>query len=286
MPTELKRLKIDRVDLVPEGANSAAFVTLYKGKEMKSMDASEILEKLKPEHAEVLKSAFAELEKQKKQAEDEAAAAKKEAAVAKAEAAKKPAGESGAAPAKEDEAKKACGEKTEKKGEQPVNGKPSDAVKAKEGTTSFDDTETLTKGLDPQVVAYIEQIKKQKEAAEEAAREAIAKERHMNAVNKAAELKALPIAADELISFIEKSSDETVDMLSAIAKGIEGTVLSEVGKSTDKTFSASSSDAWARIEKAAEKLAAERNVSVAKATGMVIKEQPALYKEYLEGGAN
>lgn len=286
MPTELKRLKIDRVDLVPEGANSAAFVTLYKGKEMKSMDASEILEKLKPEHAEVLKSAFAELERQKKQAEDEAAAAKKEAAVAKAEAAKKPAGESGAAPTKEDEANKACGEKTEKKGEQPVNGKPSDAVKAKEGTTSFDDTETLTKGLDPQVAAYIEQIKKQKEAAEEAAREAIAKERHMNAVNKAAELKALPIAADELISFIEKSSDETVDMLSAIAKGIEGTVLSEVGKSTDKTFSASSSDAWARIEKAAEKLAAERNVSVAKATGMVIKEQPALYKEYLEGGAN
>lgn len=250
------------------------------------MDASEILEKLKPEHAEVLKSAFAELEKQKKQAEDEAAAAKKEAADAKAEAAKKPAGEPGAAPAKEDEAKKACGEKTEKKGEQPVNGKPSDAAKAKEGTTSFDDTETLTKGLDPQVAAYIEQIKKQKEAAEEAAREAIAKERHMNAVNKAAELKALPIAADELISFIEKSSDETVDMLSAIAKGIEGTVLSEVGKSTDKTFSASSSDAWARIEKAAEKLATERNVSVAKATGMVIKEQPELYKEYLEGGAN
>lgn len=268
MPTELKRLKIDRVDLVPEGANSAAFVTLYKGKEMKSMDASEILEKLKPEHAEVLKSAFAELEKQKKQAEEEAAAAKKEAADAK------------------DEAKKACGEKTEKKGEQPVNGDPSDAVKAKEGTTSFDDTEALTKGLDPQVTAYIEQIKKQKEAAEEAAREAIAKERHMSAVSKAAELKALPIAADELVSFIEKASDETVDMLSAIAKGIESTVLSEVGKSTDKTFSASSSDAWARIEKAAEKLAAERSVSVAKATGMVIKEQPELYKDYLEGGAN
>lgn len=246
------------------------------------MDASEILEKLRPEHAEVLKSAFAELEKQKKQAEEEAATAKKEAADAKAEAAKKPAGEPGAASTKEDEdeAKKACGEKTEKKGE------PSDAAKAKEGTTSFDDTETLTKGLDPQVAAYIEQIKKQKDAAEEAAREAIAKERHMNAVNKAAELKALPIAADELISFIEKSSDETVDMLSAIAKGIEGTVLSEVGKSTDKTFSASSSDAWARIEKAAEKLAVERNVSVAKATGMVIKEQPVLYKEYLEGGAN
>ena len=276
MPTELKRLKIDRVDLVPEGANSAAFVTLYKGKEMKSMDASEILEKLKPEHAEVLKSAFAELEKQKKQAEEEAAAAKKEAADAKAEAAKED----------KDEAKKAGGEKTEKKGEQPVNGDPSDAVKAKEGTTSFDDTETLTKGLDPQVTAYIEQIKKQKEAAEEAAREAIAKERHMSAVSKAAELKALPIAADELVSFIEKASDETVDMLSAIAKGIESTVLSEVGKSTDKTFSASSSDAWARIEKAAEKLAAERNVSVAKATGMVIKEQPELYKDYLEGGAN
>lgn len=296
MPTELKRLKIDRVDLVPEGANSAAFVTLYKGKEMKSMDANEILDKLKPEHADVIKSAFAELEKQKKQAEEEAAAAKQEAANAKQEAAdakaqaadgKKPAPKS-TEDEDEDETNKACEgrKKTEKKGEQPVSGKPSDAAKAKEGTTSFDESETLTKGLDPQVAAYIEQIRKQKEVAEEAAREAIAKERHLTAINKAAELKALPIAEDQLVSFIEKSSDETVDMLTAIAKGIEGTVLTESGVSTPQTFHKSSSDAWQRIEKAAQQLASERNISVAKATGDVVKEHPELYKEYLEGGAN
>ena len=33
MPYELKDLVIDRVDLVDEGANSAAFIELYKRKE-------------------------------------------------------------------------------------------------------------------------------------------------------------------------------------------------------------------------------------------------------------
>ena len=44
MATKLKSLKINRVDLVPEGANSAAFVTLYKGKEGKPMEFEEILQ--------------------------------------------------------------------------------------------------------------------------------------------------------------------------------------------------------------------------------------------------
>ena len=77
VPTELKRLKIDRVDLVPEGANSAAFVTLYKGKEMKSMDATEILSKLKPEHAAVIQAELDSLKKAKEDAEKACEEAKK-----------------------------------------------------------------------------------------------------------------------------------------------------------------------------------------------------------------
>lgn len=255
VPTELKRLKIDRVDLVPEGANSAAFVTLYKGKEMKSMDASEILQKLKPEHAEVIQAELDCLTKERDEANKACERAKKEAAEAQTQ--------SGNQEDEEDETKKAA-----------------------EGTTSFDEDETLTKSLDPQVAAYIDQLKKQKSAAEEVAKAAIAKERHANAVSKAAELKALPIAADDLVAFIEKSNDETIDVLSAIAKGIESTVLSEQGANTEQTFSKSSSDAWSRIEAEAERVAKERNITVQKATGVVISEKPDLYKEYLEGGAN
>lgn len=272
VPTELKRLKIDRVDLVPEGANSAAFVTLYKGKEMKSMDATEILSKLKPEHAAVIQAEFDSLKKAKEAAEQACEEAKK---ACDAAAAQTPSGNSD-----DEDTKKANGKQSQAKPDSTLS------AKAAEGTTSFDEDETLTKGLDPQVVAFIDQLKKQKAAAEEVAKEAIAKERHANAVTKAAELKALPIEESQLVAFIEKSNDETVDLLSAIAKGIESTVLSEEGSNTSQTFTKSSSAAWEKIEKEAQRLASERGVTVAKATGMVISEQPELYKEYLEGGAN
>lgn len=272
VPTELKRLKIDRVDLVPEGANSAAFVTLYKGKEMKSMDATEILSKLKPEHAAVIQAELDSLNKAKEEAEQACEDAKK---ACDAAAAQTQSGNSD-----DEDTKKANGKQSQAKPDSTLS------AKAAEGTTSFDEDETLTKGLDPQVVAFIDQLKKQKAAAEEVAKEAIAKERHANAVTKAAELKALPIEESQLVAFIEKSNDETVDLLSAIAKGIESTVLSEEGSNTSQTFTKSSSAAWEKIEKEAQRLASERGVSVAKATGMVISEQPELYKEYLEGGAN
>ena len=272
VPTELKRLKIDRVDLVPEGANSAAFVTLYKGKEMKSMDATEILSKLKPEHAAVIQAELDSLKKAKEDAEKACEEAKK---ACDAAAAQTPSGNSD-----DEDTKKASGKQSQAKPDSTLS------AKAAEGTTSFDEDETLTKGLDPQVVAFIDQLKKQKAAAEEVAKEAIAKERHANAVTKAAELKALPIEESQLVAFIEKSNDETVDLLSAIAKGIESTVLSEEGSNTSQTFTKSSSAAWEKIEKEAQRLASERGVTVAKATGIVISEQPELYKEYLEGGAN
>ena len=54
MPNILTDLIIDRVDLVDEGANSAAFVELFKRKEQGNpMELSEILSKMKPEHAGV-----------------------------------------------------------------------------------------------------------------------------------------------------------------------------------------------------------------------------------------
>ena len=63
MPNLLLDLVVDRVDLVDEGANSAAFIKLYKRKERtREMKFEEIIKQLKPEHAEVIR---AELEKAK-----------------------------------------------------------------------------------------------------------------------------------------------------------------------------------------------------------------------------
>ena len=61
MPYLLEDLVVDRVDLVDEGANSAAFIELYKRKERSAtMDIEEILSKMKPEHSAVIQ---AELDK-------------------------------------------------------------------------------------------------------------------------------------------------------------------------------------------------------------------------------
>jgi hypothetical protein len=57
MAYELKDLIVDRVDLVDEGANSAAFIELYKRKETKElMDFKEVLGAMKPEHAAVIQA--------------------------------------------------------------------------------------------------------------------------------------------------------------------------------------------------------------------------------------
>jgi len=261
--TQLKSLKIDRVDLVPEGANSAAFVTLYKGKEGKPMEFEEILEKMKPEHAEILKSKLEEVEKAKAEAEAKLAEAL-------------------------EKAKESCHKADESDEEDPVEDEDEvDKADTKtEGTTSFDEDETLVKSLPPELQEYVSKIRQQKEAAEEVAKAAIARERHAEAVTKASELKALPVEQDTLISFIEKADGSTVDMLSAIAKGIESTVLTEVGSNDSGSFAKSASDAWGKIEAKAAEIAKAQNISKEKAVGLAVEQNPELYKEYLEGGAN
>lgn len=267
VPTELKNLKINRVDLVPEGANSAAFVTLFKGKELKPVDFEELMHKMKPEYATVINEHVSALLKAKD--ESDAALSTANATIASLQ--------TDLEKAKQDkEAAEAAAE---------------EAKKATEGTTSFDEDEQLAKsieGLDPQVREYFERITKQKDAAEEIAKAALAKEKHAEAEAKAEELKALPVEKAKLVDFIEKSNDSAgIEMLSAIAKGIEATVLTEVGKSNaTNTFTASAEDAWGKIEASAKDIAKSRNISKEAAVAAVISEQPDLYREYLKGGAN
>lgn len=53
----LEDLVVDRVDLVDEGANSAAFIELFKRKERKeSMDYKEVIAKMSPEQGKLVQT--------------------------------------------------------------------------------------------------------------------------------------------------------------------------------------------------------------------------------------
>jgi len=248
----LKDLVLDRVDLVDEGANSEASIELYKRKEY-TMKFEEILSKMKPEHAEVIQAEIAKSTGVEEYTEKidslTAELTKAKEDLAAAEADKK---------ATDDEEAEGC----EKKG-------------------GFDEEETL-KSMPAEVREYVTKMRIQKETAEAELIKARESEKNSEAIAKAAELKSLPIEASKLVDVLKRCDSEMVDVLTAINTAIDSTVLKEVGG----TSIAKSTDAWAKIEKKAQEIADRDSITVAKATSAVIKENPELYKEYLEGGAN
>ena len=273
MPNLVVDLDVNRVDLVDEGACSAAFIELYKRKE-KHMDVKEILSKMKPEHAAVIEDAIGK-------AKTEATTAMSEKETAQAELTK--AKEDLAAALKENEILKAkqkeCGENSKKEcGE---NSKKECGENSKKGESSFDEEETM-KSMPEPVRQMFAKMKAQKEAAEEELRKSKEAEIQSKAVAKAAQLKALPVETEKLVEVLKGCSPELLDMLTTINAAIEGTVLDEVGKSAGGSAGA---DAWSKIEAKAEEVAKRANVTKQKAVSIAIKENPDLYKEYLQGGA-
>lgn len=274
MPNLVVDLDVNRVDLVDEGACSAAFIELYKRKE-KHMDVKEILSKMKPEHAAVIEDAIGK-------AKTEATTAMSEKETAQAELTK--AKEDLAAALKENEILKAkqkeCEENSKKEcGE---NSKKECGENSKKGDASFDEEETM-KSMPEPVRQMFAKMKAQKEAAEEELRKSKEAEIQSKAVAKAAQLKALPVETEKLVEVLKGCSPELLDMLTTINAAIEGTVLDEVGKSAGGSTGA---DAWSKIEAKAEEVAKRDNVTKQKAVSIAIKENPDLYKEYLQGGAN
>ena len=273
MPYMLEDLVVNRVDLVDEGANSAAFIELYKRKEQSNMDVKEILSKMKPEHAAVINDAIEaaaeELRKSNENlatvtaerdgateqlttANEDLAKAKSELETLKAKVPCECDGEAG-----EDGVCKVCG-------------------RAKK--VAFDETETL-KSMPKDVRAMFEKMKAQKDAAEEEVRKA----KEAEAIAKANELKAIPVDHEKLVGIVKRADAEMLELLTTINAAIEGTVLDEVGK---KHTGTSTADAWSKIEAKADEVAKRDNITKAKAISVVIRENPELYKEYLKGGAN
>lgn len=276
----LEDLMINRVDLVNEGANSEAFIELYKRKEQSRMNVSEIISKLKPEHAKVIQEALDAAEADVKKAKDDAADLKAtlEAKETELEALKK------AKCGEEQECE--CDGEEDDEGLCKVCGKPKKkTAKTKSGVNGLDEAEVI-KSMPEAARDLYNQLKAQKEAAEELVRKNAEDQKQAEAVAKAATLKALPVAQESLVEVIKSASPEMLEVLTSINAAIEGTVLDEVGKSAGNGAGTAEADPWAAIEKKADEIAARDSVTKQRAITMVIKENPELYREYLNGGAN
>lgn len=278
MPYILEDLVVDRVDLVDEGANSAAFIEIFKRKET-TMDFSEIVSKMKPEHADVVKQHVEAISNELSGVQEELEKAKgtiseyTEKLNEATEALTKANDELAVLKAESNEC--CCDGEEDEDGLCKACGKPKKRA-------SFDEAEVL-KSMPEGLRETFLKMREQKEAAEELVRKANEEKLESEAVAKAATLKALPVDQATLVSVLKSCDQTVVDILTAVANAIDGTVLEEVGKSGKGLTTGS---AWERIEAEAAKVAQRDSITKQKAIGVVIKENPDLYKEYLNGGAD
>ena len=267
MPYVLTDLVIDRVDFVDEGANSAAFIEVCKRKEqVESMELSEIISKLKPEHASVVEQHInelnAELTKVRGELDDANKTIAEQNEAIELAKSKEPKECSCDGAAGDDGVCTVCG-----------------GVKKNIG---FDEAEVLKSMPENLREAYIK-MRSQKEAAEEIVRKNAEEKLEAEAVAKAATLKSLPVEQEVLVGIIKNCDPAVVDVLAAAAAAIDNTTLDEVGKSNPNGPDV---DAWEKIEAEADKVAKRDSVTKQKAIAIVLKEQPELYKNYLNGGKN
>lgn len=286
MPYELTDLIVDRVDLVDEGANSAAFIELYKRKETTNhMDFEAILGLMKPEHASVIKGVIEAKDADIAKARGDLDTVSQNLAGKEVEL-----GEANEALAKanaEIETLKAKSDYCECGGETDEDGKCSACHKPKK-SASFDETETLKSMPEPMRSMFLK-MRAQKEAAEEEVRKANEEKAETAAVAKAASLKALPVEQSKLVSILKSCTPEVADLLTTINAAIETTVLEEVGKNKGNGAATgtpvTSDEAWQELEKKANDIAKRDGITVEKAMGKAVSENPELYHKYLNGGA-
>jgi hypothetical protein len=282
MPYLLKDLEITRVDLVNEGANSAAFIELFKRKEPMTMTFEEILKSMKPEHAAVITAEITKAKDEtataiaaKNTAETDAAKAKNDLATANAnlEAAKKNSGGFCTCDKPMPDADGIC-----KNCGKPVKG--AGVAKSKDGDMS----DEVLKSLPPEVQAYVKKCREDNRQALEKIEQIEKAKKESEAIAKAASLKALPVDQKVLVEVIQKSDEQMLGVLTAVNKAIEDNVLHEVGKSNFGTPGAA--DAYTKLEaKATEIRKARPALTSAQAFTQAVQDNPDLYSEYVQGGA-
>lgn len=283
MPYLLTNLVIDRVDFVDEGADSAAFIELIKRKEKDcNMTVQEILAKMKPEHREVIEAEINAAKEEVSKAKEATDKATERANTAEADLAK----------AKEDLAK-ACNKKEnnskskenseDQEDDKSCEGENTEETEKAKSGASFDESEVI-KSMPKAAQELFKTLKAQKEAAETEVRKAKEAEEIAKAKQTAQSLKAIPVEEEVLVGILKNADQNVIDVLTTAAEAISATVLDEVGKS--KTSDGAGTDAWSKIEAKANEISKSTGMTLQKAISQVVKENPGLYKEYLEGGAN
>lgn len=241
------------------------------------MGVTEILSKMLPEHAAVIQEAIDEAAESLRQAQEALTTVTTE----------------------RDEATKQCGDLQEelKAANEDLDNTKSEletlkatcgesqkacGAESQKACGAFEETETF-KALPEEIKAELTKMRMQKEAAEDALRKAQDAEQTANAIAKANSLKAIPVEQEKLVGIIKGASADVLDLLTVVNAALEGVVLGEVGKNH---ATGGGSDAWSKIESKAAEIVANESITKAKAISRVIKENPELYKEYLQGGAN
>lgn len=279
MPNLVTDLIVDRVDLVDEGANSAAFIEFFKRRDPVNMKTpEEIIAGLSAEDAEVLKSANATVEQQLADLKVEKANLLKQM----------PCTCDGEAD--ENGVCKSCGKTKVKKavcsecGKELPYGKEGlcDECAAKKAEADKQ-TEDVMKSLPKEVADLISTLQTQKAAAEDALVKSKEAAITAEATAKAKEMKSLPVKEDELISILKGADKKVVDLLETINASITASVLTEKGKSTDGR-EGDKDAAWDKIEAEAIKIEKADGCTHQKAIAKAIEANPSLYTEYLEGG--
>lgn len=247
MATKLKNLVITKVALVDEGSCSDAHIKLFKRKEggNNPMTIEEILKSLSAEQQTVINDAIAK---------------------AKAEL---PEG----ALSKEDVTKL-------------KETHTAELAKSKTSTESPEEQLLKSTNLDPVVKSQLESIIAKQKIQEDIiakmkdeslTNECIAKAKETANIPQGDKLATVYKAvhgnkeAEEALATVLKSADALIKQSAAFTE-------SGVGGGTGTVDS--SETAWANIEKAAEEVVKSKNISLAKAIEVVVKEKPELYKAY------
>lgn len=246
------KLDVNRVDIVPEGANSEAFITIVKGKETKGlMDFEKIMESMKTEDADVIRA---------------------EIAKAKAEVPE----------ATATEIAKLKGDVDD------LTGKLETANESIAKSKPEPTEEEIMKSASPEIRAAYEKMKKSKDAAELVAKEAMEAEEERVAKERSSSLSNLPLSDEEAISLAKGLSEEHFTLIENVAKAFKADgagLLDELGSSATEDNVAKAKDAWTKIEKAAKDIAERDGITIEKAMSTAIRENKELYKVYVDGGA-
>lgn len=238
-------LLVDRVDMVKDGCNSEAFISLYKSREGgKKMTFEEILKELKPEHLQVVNAEIAKYKEQVVSLE------------------------------------KACsGTKQDlKKAEEDLEAAKEEVAKSKKPDPINE--EEIIKSLDPKVQAIIKKSKEAQKAAEEVAKALNFEKEEQIAKERVTLLKGLPNVDDAgLLNIAKTATPEIFEVLKSAAKLItDGEVFKAVGSSAPND---TNKDAWAQIEAKADALRKDKpELDKSHAITEVIKTNPDLYKKY------